>query len=83
MSESEIKLFYDAFRAAWSYLYEMMLYEKSRQTALHILNSLLPSNLSEKIILEYTVNELNRVFFPKQDKYIEIYISPRNNIKNI
>jgi hypothetical protein len=83
MSESEIKLFYDAFRGAWSYLYEMMLYEKSRQTALHILNSLLPSNLSEKIILEYTVNELNRVYFPKQDKYIEIYISPRNNIKNI
>lgn len=76
-----INEFWDKLSFNWNYLYKLLLLGNHK--GVKILNSYLPNILSEKLELEYSFNEINRLGLESYKGHIEIYISPKLNRNNI
>lgn len=79
--DKDIDIFWNMLKLQWNNVYDLII--NGDEKGLVLLNSFLTKKLSEHIILEATFNEINRQALPAFKNYVELYISPKLQKKNI
>lgn len=67
----------------WNDIYNNIIQGKDLNNILYLINLLLEEELKKYIDIEFTVSEINRIYYEECNNVIELYISPKLKKENI